>query len=398
MISSEVQRTLVKSPPELWTELSDPDALARHLGELGDIKITRTEPETLIEWQAEGTTGRVAMKPSGWGTKVTLSVSRELPADAVPVAVTAEIEPEPPEPASEVQAEPPVTASEVQAEPPEAEVAAERDADPSEVESAETGGRSEATVELKPAPATEAARRAAGWPSLPPAPAPAIESELRAAEDAAPGPDDPAPLPEWPAARSEQPEDPAPEPRPGFFARLFGRRRRAPVEPSAPPELFLEDEPIGEPETPASGALDSQPLPVTLVGESPGTGEEEQDELEARESEHEPTTELQARESEHEPATEVQARESEHEPTTEVQARESEHEPATELQARESEHEPATELQAGETEQPAAAEPDAGLAAELKAAEEVAAEQVTAVLTGVLDRLGAAHHRPFSRA
>jgi hypothetical protein len=27
----------------------------------------------------------------------------------------------------------------------------------------------------------------------------------------------------------------------------------------------------------------------------------------------------------------------------------------------------------------------------------VAAEQVEAVLTGVLDRLGAAHHRPFSR-
>ena len=39
------------------------------------------------------------------------------------------------------------------------------------------------------------------------------------------------------------------------------------------------------------------------------------------------------------------------------------------------------------------------IAAELKAAEEeVAAEEVTAVLTAVLDRLGAAHHRPFSRA
>ena len=47
MISSEVQRTLVKSPPELWAELSDPAALARHLGELGEIRITRTEPEKL---------------------------------------------------------------------------------------------------------------------------------------------------------------------------------------------------------------------------------------------------------------------------------------------------------------------------------------------------------------
>jgi len=46
MISSEVQRTLVKSPPELWAELSDPAALARHLGELGEIKIIRIEPRS----------------------------------------------------------------------------------------------------------------------------------------------------------------------------------------------------------------------------------------------------------------------------------------------------------------------------------------------------------------
>ena len=78
----EVQRTLVKSPPELWAELSDADALARHLGDLGDlaeIRITRTEPERKIEWQAGSTSGTVVLKPSGWGTKVTLSVTRELP-------------------------------------------------------------------------------------------------------------------------------------------------------------------------------------------------------------------------------------------------------------------------------------------------------------------------------
>jgi hypothetical protein len=38
------------------------------------------------------------------------------------------------------------------------------------------------------------------------------------------------------------------------------------------------------------------------------------------------------------------------------------------------------------------------VAAELRAAEEAAQEQVTAVLTAALDRLGAAHHRPFSRS
>jgi hypothetical protein len=90
MISSEVQRTLVKSPPELWTELSDPASLARHLGELGDVRILRTDPESTVEWAAENFTGTVSIKPSGWGTKVTLSVTRapSAPAPAVeePVA------------------------------------------------------------------------------------------------------------------------------------------------------------------------------------------------------------------------------------------------------------------------------------------------------------------------
>jgi hypothetical protein len=49
------------------------------------------------------------------------------------------------------------------------------------------------------------------------------------------------------------------------------------------------------------------------------------------------------------------------------------------------------------------AEQSTDIAAELMAAEEVAAdeveaEEVTAVLAAVLDRLGAAHHRPFSRS
>jgi len=44
MISSEVQRTLVKSPPELWAELSDPDALARHLGDLATYASRASNP------------------------------------------------------------------------------------------------------------------------------------------------------------------------------------------------------------------------------------------------------------------------------------------------------------------------------------------------------------------
>src|SRR5664280_178801 len=109
MISSEVQRTLVKSPPELWAELSDPDALARHLGELGEIRITRVEAEKKVEWEADRTTGIVLIKPSGWGTRVTLSVTREVQAPEPPPA-TAEAAPEEasaaPDPAPALEQEP----------------------------------------------------------------------------------------------------------------------------------------------------------------------------------------------------------------------------------------------------------------------------------------------------
>jgi hypothetical protein len=106
-VSSEVQRTLVKSPPELWAELSDPAALARHLGELGEIRITRVEPEKTVEWEAADTTGAVRLKPSGWGTRVTLTASREIPAPEPVAAPAPEPEPEPePEPVAEPAPEP----------------------------------------------------------------------------------------------------------------------------------------------------------------------------------------------------------------------------------------------------------------------------------------------------
>jgi hypothetical protein len=68
-------RTLVKSPPELWDELSEVEALARHLGELGEIKITRVEPEHTVAWEGERARGTVSLEPSGWGTTVTFTAS-----------------------------------------------------------------------------------------------------------------------------------------------------------------------------------------------------------------------------------------------------------------------------------------------------------------------------------
>jgi hypothetical protein len=232
VVSSEVQRTLVKSPPELWAELSDPAALARHLGELGEIRITNTKPEERVEWEADGATGTVLIKASGWGTKVTLSATRELQ---------------------------------------DATIDCDDDAD-----------EPVATTEPETAPVVEAIAT------------PIVE--------------------EIPQPEPIAPPEPAAEPRRGFFARLF-RRPAAMVEESAPVEVQAP-----EPE---------QAAPEELV--------------------HTPV-------------------------------------------------EPAALEEPVEIAVEAPAEPPRDLSAELQAAEEAATEEVTAVLTAALDRLGAAHHRPFSRA
>ncbi len=215
-VSSEVQRTLVKSPPELWAELSDPATLARHLGELGHIRITGTVPERTVDWEAADgaggeVSGRVEIEPSGWGTKVTLSASR-LIAGSGP-------EPDP--------------------KPESIEVIPE--------------------VEPEPEP---------------------------------------------------EPEIVEPEPRIGFWARLFRRRKEQP-EPEPEPVAAVE---IEEPAPEESAA--QQPAPEKSAPQEPVSDE------------------------------------------------------------------------------PAAEAPDTDISAELAELE----QQTEAVLTGVLDRLGAAHHRPFSRA
>src|SRR5215217_5815331 len=106
------KRTLVKSPPELWEELSEVERLAKHLGAFGEITITKLEPEHTVAWEGEHASGTVSIEPSGWGTKVTLRA--ELP------EAEAEPEPEPardpePEPEPEPDAEPAAATDEVQA-------------------------------------------------------------------------------------------------------------------------------------------------------------------------------------------------------------------------------------------------------------------------------------------
>lgn len=200
-VSTEVQRTLVKSPPELWAELSNPGALTRHLGDFGEIKITAVEPESKVEWEAEEASGVVHLKQSGWGTKVTLSVTREPPVpqeQAEPEQVTAV------EHASEVEPKP-------TPEPVPEPVATE----------------SEATVEAEP-PHTELEAAASELD---------IDGEPVA------------------AAEPETVAEPVPEPKLGFFARLLRRRKsRSTIVVESDPIVPTEPEPIAEPEIVAMAA------------------------------------------------------------------------------------------------------------------------------------------------
>jgi hypothetical protein len=74
MDSVSAQRTLVKSPPELWAKLSNAAELTRHLeDDFGEIRITRLEAERTVVWEGDSGRGTVELEASGWGTKVTLT-------------------------------------------------------------------------------------------------------------------------------------------------------------------------------------------------------------------------------------------------------------------------------------------------------------------------------------
>jgi hypothetical protein len=73
MSSLEVSRTLVKSPPELWSELQGECLPAA----VGGARLSVAEEERRIEWEAEGAHGAAVLEPAGWGTKLTLTAEIE---------------------------------------------------------------------------------------------------------------------------------------------------------------------------------------------------------------------------------------------------------------------------------------------------------------------------------
>jgi hypothetical protein len=87
MSSVSVSRTLVKSPPEVWAELERDGRLAELLA-LDGLEVTVAQELAVLEWQAEQASGRIEIKASGWGTKVSLTadVEAEQVAEVEPVA------------------------------------------------------------------------------------------------------------------------------------------------------------------------------------------------------------------------------------------------------------------------------------------------------------------------
>jgi hypothetical protein len=202
----QASRRLVKSPPELWAEVSDAASLARHLGEVGEITITRLEPETTVAWEGERASGTVELAPAGWGTAVTLTAEpigdaaapEPQPAAPEPPAAAPEPEPKPepdPEPVAEPEPEPVAAAeSEPTPEPPRrgllARLFRRRAAEPEPSPADRAGG---ATEDDSATPLAESPRVATGParssaepepdPQPPAEPEPAPEPEPEPARD-----------------------------------------------------------------------------------------------------------------------------------------------------------------------------------------------------------------------
>jgi hypothetical protein len=199
----EASRTLVKSPPELWAECSDAGSLARHLGEFGEIKITRLEPETAVAWEGERASGTVRIEPSAWGTKVTITAqaaARAVIEEAEPVAVASpppppvepdeREEPEEPEPAAEAP-EPAAEADEPVAVADEPVVE-----DPAPGRRPRFGARLRTLFRSRPVAVAETAVVEQRPAQAPPAPQAEPESEQEAAPVASAGQSEPEPVSE----------------------------------------------------------------------------------------------------------------------------------------------------------------------------------------------------------
>jgi hypothetical protein len=211
MEQSTTQRRLVKSPPELWAEISNETALGRHLAEFGEIRIIRVDPETTVAWEGDRASGTVELAPAGWGTKVVLT-ARPVPPKPALELVTAVPECAAPEAAEPELAEPEQDPDPVAIEPERDRVAPRADPRPP-VRRGFLARLLRGLVRVAVGPRVRAEIPAPGPPvhdPSPPAPAPDPTPP-------GPGPDPTPPLPgpdPSPSPPGPDPVPPAPEPDP----------------------------------------------------------------------------------------------------------------------------------------------------------------------------------------
>ena len=197
MDQSQAQRRLVKSPPELWAELSSEDSLGRHLAEFGEIRITRIEPETTVAWEGDRASGTVEISPTGWGTQVTLTATAVAePELAEPELAEPELaEPELAEPEPPPAAPPPVPVATIslrETAPPVQPVAAEPDEAPRGFFS--RFFRRHAAIPPPPGPSPDPSPPTPGPDPLPPVPSPDPSPPAPGPDPTPPGPG-PGPAP-----------------------------------------------------------------------------------------------------------------------------------------------------------------------------------------------------------
>lgn len=232
MRESKASRTLLKSPPELWSEVSTATALQRHMDQFGEIRITKLEPETAVAWEGERARGTITLEVSGWGTKVSLTaeptgngainaIRPEVAGRAEPEPVTGLVEPE----GVGERAEPERLGTRVEPEP--ARYLAEPVPEPEPVPAEDVGPPMQ-----RPRWTQRVAETVRKWFSPP------LE------QDAAPPARPPEPVPEQPAPSSTHV---APQ-----FDRVV-----APPTPPAPPEPALQQEPPPQIDEASTAALDA---------------------------------------------------------------------------------------------------------------------------------------------
>ena len=386
MISTEVQRTLVKSPPELWSELSDETSLARHLSRFGAVRIVGRTAEERVDWEAERARGSIRIRPSGWGTRVTLTLERDGDAPGDRPAADARRRSE----------GAPNTLAHAGAE-------TETGSETAGAGAPRPRTRSESAATASPVDATAPAGEVRPAPDVTPPPEAAAEPDPDASTD--PDAEPSAGASEQPAAvpSAKTPASATPErlPRRSFLERVVTRWRRLIAPPASEPEA-----PDTPPRTTDDHAADVHAPSAPATGASPTP------------SAHAAVTKEPLAHANLAPQRSAPANIAPAPPSSSAAPSAPARDAASAPSALKAPAQPPSPPATTGGEQPSAAaavptetaqttdrrgdeqrvSPAHEIAAELRAAEEAPADGDTAVLAAVLDSLGAAHHRPFSRS